>query len=168
MLSFVVAMTEDYVIGNHSKLPWHLPEDLRWFKKITSSGTKTMIMGRKTFEALPKVLPCRSHIILTKNPSYHFKGENIKVFHDVSSIIPYIQSEEEYYVIGGSEIFSLLFPYAKRIYLTIIHAVFEGDTYFPKFNKSEWIVTDCIEGTVDEKNKYAHTYLILDSKFYGF
>lgn len=162
MLSFVVAMTEDYVIGNHGKLPWYLPEDLRWFKKITSSGTKTMIMGRRTFESLPRILPGRNHIILTKNSCYPAKGENIRVLHDIISLAPYIQSKEEYYVIGGSEVFSLLFPFTSRIYLTIIHHNFQGDTYFPKFNKNEWKVAECIEGTIDEKNKYAHTYLVLN------
>ncbi|MCM8710203.1 dihydrofolate reductase [Clostridium sp. SYSU_GA19001] len=164
MLSFIVAMSENYVIGKNGNVPWHLPADLKIFKEITSSGTKTMIMGRKTFESLPKVLPGRKHIILTGNKDYKVNDSNIEVIHSIDELTPYINSFEEYFVIGGGEIFSLLFPYVKRLYLTIIHHDFEGDTYFPNFDKSQWKVTKLHEGKIDADNKYKHTYLLLEWK----
>jgi dihydrofolate reductase len=162
MLSFVVAMSENYVIGKAGSLPWHLPEDLRKFKEITSSGSKTMIMGRKTFESLPKVLPGRKHIILTRDKNYKFDDANIEVIHHLEALKPYVDSKEEYFVIGGGELFSLLLPCTKRIYLTILHQDFEGDTYMPQFDPKNWTVVETYEGTVDENNKYKHTYLTLE------
>lgn len=155
-------MSENYVIGKDGNLAWHLPSDLKKFKEITSSGSRTMIMGRKTFESLPKVLPGRKHIVLTKNVDYKINDINVEILHSIKELSPYINSSEEYFVIGGGKIFSLLLPYTKRMYLTIIHHPFEGDTYFPKFDKSQWKVIECSEGKVDEENKYRHTYLILD------
>jgi dihydrofolate reductase len=155
-------MSENYIIGKEGQLPWYLPEDLKFFKEITSSGTKTMIMGRKTFQSLPKVLPGRKHIILTRNTDYEVEDENVEVVYSIDSLKPYIDRKEEYYVIGGGEIFELLFPFTERLYLTIIHHHFEGDTYFPKFDKSTWKIVNSYEGKVDENNKYNHTYLILD------
>lgn len=163
MLSFVAAISENYVIGREGTLPWYLPEDLKKFKEITSSQSKTMIMGRKTFESLPKILPGRKHIVLTSNPDYKIIHTDVKVVHNLEDLSPYINNDEEYFVIGGGEVFKTLLPYAKRIYLTIIHEKFEGDTYFPAFDKSKWKVTECYEGRIDEKNKYKHTYLTLDA-----
>lgn len=162
MLSFVVAISENYIIGKDGNLAWHLPEDLKRFKEITSSGSKTMIMGRKTFDSLPKVLPERKHIVLTRNTNVFIDDTNVEIIHRVESLKPYIDTNEEYFVIGGGEIFSLLMPYVKRMHLTIIHHHFEGDTYFPKFDKSQWKVSECSEGVIDQNNKFKHTYLVLD------
>jgi dihydrofolate reductase len=162
MLSFVVAMSENCVIGMGGTLPWHLPEDLKKFKEITSSGSKTMIMGRKTFESLPRVLPGRKHIILTRDKNYKIDDANVEVIHNLESLKPYTDSEEEYFVIGGGEIFSMLFPYTQRMYLTIIHHHFEGDTYIPQYEENHWKIIESYEGKVDENNKYKHTYLTLE------
>jgi dihydrofolate reductase len=164
MLSFVVAMSENYVIGKDGTLPWHLPEDLKKFKEITLSGSKTMIMGRKTFESLPRVLPGRKHIILTRDKSYKVDDANVEVIHNIEGLKPYANSQEEYFVIGGGELFSMLFPYAKRIYLTILHHHFEGDTYMPQFDMKDWKVVESHEGIINEKNIYRHTYLTLERK----
>jgi dihydrofolate reductase len=162
MLSFVVAMSENRVIGKEGTLPWYLPEDLQRFREITSSGSKTMIMGRKTFESLPRVLPGRKHIILTRDKSFRIEDANVEVIHGLEALKPYIDSEDEYFVIGGGELFTALLSYAKRIYLTIIHHYFEGDTYMPRYDENQWKVTESYEGKVDENNKYQHTYLTLD------
>jgi dihydrofolate reductase len=161
MLSFVVAIAENNVIGKDKSLAWHLPNDLKIFKEITLSGSKTMIMGRKTFESLPNVLPGRKHIVLTKNRDYKV-DDDVKVIHDVDAIMSYVASEEEYFVIGGAEIFKLLLPYTEKMYLTEIHESFEGDTFFPEYDKSEWKVKAKKEYQSDEKNKYRHTFLILE------
>lgn len=164
MLSLVVAISKNNVIGKNGSLPWRLPEDLKFFKDITSTSSKTMIMGRKTFESLPKVLPGRKHIILTKNKNFKINDEQVSVIHDIKDLQPYIEASEEYFVIGGAVIFKQLLPYANRIYLTRIHEDFYGDTFFPEFNENQWKTNILREGTVDEKNPYAHTYLILDKK----
>jgi dihydrofolate reductase len=162
MLSFVVARSENNIIGKGGTLPWHLPEDLKKFKEITLSGNQTMIMGRKTFEALPRVLPGRKHIVVTRNIGYKVDDDNVKVVHTLEDLQSYIDSEEEYFVIGGGELFTELLPYTKRIYLTILHHEFEGDAYMPEIDMKEWTIVDSYEGKVDESNKYNHTYLILD------
>lgn len=164
MLSYVVAVAKNNVIGKEGNLAWHLPDDLKKFKEITNSGSKTMIMGRKTFESLHKLLPGRKHIILTRNKDFNVDGDNVLIIHSIDALKPYIESEKEYYVIGGGEIFNILMPYTKRIYLTIIHQDFEGDTYFPEIKKDEWKEVERREGTVDEKNVYKHTYVTLERK----
>ena len=161
MLSFVVAVANNNVIGKNNSLVWSLPVDLKRFKDITMTQTKTMIMGRKTFEALPKVLPNRKHIVLTRNKNFKPNNKNVEILHDIKDLKPYIESEDEYFVIGGGEIFNLLMPYAKKFYLTIIHHDFEGDTFFPPYDEKDWSIIEHIEGTVDEKNKYKHTFLTM-------
>lgn len=161
MLSFVVATSENNVIGKDNTLPWHLPEDLKRFKEITMTKTKTMIMGRKTFEALPKVLPHRKHIVITRNKEYNSHHEDVEIIYNLHDLNPYIKSELEYFVIGGGEIFKMLMPYVQKLYLTIIHQNFEGETFFPEYNKSEWITIEEIYNHKDEINQYNYTYLTL-------
>jgi dihydrofolate reductase len=162
MLSFVVAVSQNKVIGRDNALPWHLPEDLKRFKEITMSKTQTMIMGRKTFEALPKILPGRKHIILTRNKDYTVSHDDVEIIYTLKDLNPYIESDLEYFVIGGGEIFKMLLPYTQKMYLTIIHENFQGDTLFPKYDKDEWIVLDEAKKHADEKNKYDYTYLTLE------
>ncbi len=162
MLSYVVAVSKNKVIGNDEGLPWHLTNDMKFFRQITLTGSKTMIMGRKTFESLPKVLPGRKHIVLTQNKDYKVDDENVQIIHSKDDLMPYVNSDEEYFIIGGAEVFEVMFPYTKRMYITEIHEDFEGDTFFPDYNQSEWKVKEKKEGIVDEVNKYNHTFLILE------
>ncbi len=164
MLSYVVAISQNNAIGYKGKLPWHLPADVKFFKEITSSGTKTMIMGRKTFESLPYVLPGRKHIVYTQNKDYRVDDENVEIIHTLDELLTYADSDLEYFVIGGAQIFELLFPYTDRMYLTIIHADFEGDTFFPEYDELDWEVKYKSEGVVDENNRYPHTFFVLDRK----
>lgn len=165
MLSYVVAISKNNVIGYKGKLPWHLPADVQFFKEITSTGTKTMIMGRKTFESLPGILPGRKHIIYTQNKEYHVNDENVEIIYTLDELLEYARTADlEYFVIGGAQIFELLFPYTDRIYLTKINADFEGDTFFPEYAESDWEVTCQREGVVDENNRYPHTFFVLDRK----
>jgi dihydrofolate reductase len=162
MLSFVVAIANNNVIGKEKSLAWYLPNDLKKFKDITMSGSKTMIMGRKTFESLPKVLSDRKHIILTNNMDYKVIDENVKVVTNLVELKPYIEAKEEYFVIGGGQIFKLLFPYTNKMYVTEIHEYFEGDTFFPEYDKTNWKVIEKREGIVDDKSKFKHTFLTLE------
>lgn len=161
MLSIVVAIADNNVIGKEKSLAWYLPNDLKKFKDITLSGSKTMIMGRKTFESLPKVLPDRKHIIITNNKDYKVMNENVRVVTDLDELKPYIEAKEEYFVIGGGQIFKLLFPYTNKMYITEIHENFEGDTFFPEYDKSKWKTIEKREGVVDDKSIYKHTFLTL-------
>ena len=164
MFSFVAAVGRNNVLGKDNRLPWHLPADVRHFKQVTMSGTRTMIMGRKTFTSLPRVLPRRKHIVLTRDRSFKVDHPQVTVVHDFADLLPLAAAREEYYIIGGAEIFRLFFPYTQKIYLTVIDADFAGDTFFPDYNKNEWQVTWQQEGVVDEKNLSPHTFFILERK----
>lgn len=164
MLSFVVAVSQNNVIGKDNSIVWHLPSDLKRFKEITLSESKTIIMGRKTFEALPYVLPGRKHIILTRNKNYKVENEAVTIINDIASLKPMIAAEEEFFVIGGGEIYKLLMPYAKKLYLTLIHENFSGDTFFPDYKIFQWNVIKKQEGVYDENNQHKNTFLILERK----
>lgn len=140
----IAALSENNVIGKDNKLPWHIPEDLKRFKKLTSGSP--VIMGRKTFESildfLKKPLPDRVNIIITRNKNYEYKGINNHDVKLVSSIKDAIKEAEKYsekvFVIGGAQIYKLAMPFATDMELTLVHKEVEGDTFFPKFDKSEW------------------------------
>ncbi|WP_139906009.1 dihydrofolate reductase [Clostridium thermarum] len=156
MLSAVAAIGNNNVIGGNNGLLWHLPADLKKFKAITMAGSRTMIMGRKTFESLPGVLPGRKHIVLTNNTDFHVESDNVEVVHSIEEVGPYIQSEEEYFVIGGGQIYKLLMPYTSKMYITRVYGDFVGDTYFPEWDESQWKIIDRVEGVQDEKNRFRH------------
>ena len=136
MLSIIVAIANDNVIGKDNKLIWHLPEDLKRFKSLTTGHT--IIMGRKTFESLGRILPNRKHVILCNDMEMNIDDENVEILEDISMLQKYIDSEEENFVIGGATIYKLLMPYANKLYITKINESFEGDVYFPKINEEEW------------------------------
>lgn len=158
MISFVVAMDEKRLIGSNNELPWHLPADLQHFKKVTMG--KPIVMGRKTYESIGRPLPGRENIILTRDSSYQVEG--CTVIHTVEEALN--RKEEELCVIGGAEVFKLFMPFADRMYITKINSTFEGDTYFPEFSESEWSLVSKTDGTMDEKNKYPHEFLVFDKK----
>ncbi|WP_411681684.1 dihydrofolate reductase [Clostridium thailandense] len=164
MLSFVVAVAKNNVIGIDNKMPWYLPNDLKKFKEVTTSKTKTMIMGRKTFESLPQILKDRHHIVLTRDKNYKSDDKRVTIINSQEQLEPYIKDEKEYFVIGGEEIFSLLFPYASRMYLTEIDEDIEGDTFFPEYDEKEWKVIEVKEGILDEENKHVHVFKTLERK----
>jgi dihydrofolate reductase len=165
MLSIVAAIAENNIIGRDNSLLWSLPEDLERFKKITLSGSKTMIMGRKTFESINRILPGRRHIILTRNKAFKVDDENAVIVHSLEDLKPFIESEKEYFIIGGGEIYSLLLPYAKKMYLTKVDGEFYGDTFFPEFNKNEWRVLSCEDNKVSELCKYDTTFMLMEKVY---
>ena len=136
MLSTIVAIANNNVIGKDNKLIWHLPEDLKRFKQITTG--KNIIMGRKTFESLGRVLPNRKHIILCNDMEMDIDNENVEILDDISKLDKYINSDEENFVIGGATIYKLLMPYVNKLYITKINHDFEGDVYFPEIKEAEW------------------------------
>lgn len=157
MLSIIVAKSKNNVIGKNNTLIWHLPEDLKRFKSLTTG--KTIIMGRKTFESLGRVLPNRKHIVLTKNTDFKVDNEMVKIIHDVNDLQEYINSEEECFVIGGGVIYNILMPYANKIYATVINENFDGDTFFPKIDENKWKLVNKEKGLKNENNPYDYEYL---------
>lgn len=161
MISYVVAISRNNVIGKDNELPWCLPKDLQKFKEITTDGSKTIIMGRNTFESLPKILPDRHHIVLTRDKNYKIEDDRVTVISNLEDIRLLINDVKEYFVIGGGEIFNLLFPYTAKMYITQIDYDFAGDTFFPEYNESEWKVIEEKKGVVDKDNKYNHRFIVL-------
>lgn len=157
MLSMIVAVANNNVIGKDNKLIWRLPEDLKRFKSITSG--KTIIMGRKTFESLGRVLPNRFHIVLTKNKEYKFEHEQVKVMYDSNELKEYIDSEEECFVIGGEAIYKMLMPLCTKLYITKLYEDFEGDTYFPEIDENVWKIEKREKGIKNEENPYDYEYI---------
>ena len=129
MLSIIVAISENNVIGKDNKLLWHLPEDLKRFKELTTGHT--IIMGRKTFESLGKVLPNRKHIVITRDKDYNEKNENVEIINDINAIYKYVNDDEENFVIGGAIIYNQLIKITKKMYITKIYEKYDGDAYFP-------------------------------------
>ena len=133
IVTLVVARAENGAIGRNGKLPWYLPDDLRHFKAITMGAP--MVMGRRTFESLPGLLPGRRHIVLTRDPAWHAEGA--EVASDVADAVR-ISDAQHLSVIGGAEIFRLFLPLADRIELTEVHAEPEADTFLPPFDPAHW------------------------------
>ena len=157
MLSIIVAKAKNNIIGKDNNLIWHLPEDLKRFKELTTGHT--IIMGRKTFESLGRVLPNRKHIVFTQNPDFKVDDENVEIVHSLLQIQEYIESEEEVFVIGGAMIYGLLMPYVTKMYITQINQDFEGDVFFPKVNPEKWEIIDRQKGIQDENNELDYEYI---------
>lgn len=161
MISLMVAMDEKRLIGKNNALPWYLPADLQYFKRVTMGHP--IVMGRKTFESIGRILPGRENVIVTRN--HDFQVEGCTILHDVSEIKTFADnSEQEVFVIGGAEIFQAILPVTDRLYITQIHEEFEGDTYFPVINETEWESVVTIPGVIDDKNIYAHDFIVLRKK----
>ena len=162
MLSLIVAKAKNNIIGKDNKLIWHLPEDLKHFKEITTGHT--IIMGRKTFESLGRVLPNRKHIVLCNDSILKIEDENVEVVHSLLQIQDLIEGEEEAFVIGGAMIYNFLMPYVKKMYVTQIDKEFEGDAFFPKINEEEWQVIDTQKGIQDENNNLDYQFITYKRK----
>jgi len=162
MISFLVAMDQNHVIGHKNDMPWHLPLDLKFFRELTTGHT--IIMGRKTFDSIGRVLPNRENVVITRQTQDFPEG--IKVIHDLNKIYEWDRAypDEEYFVIGGGHIFEQVLPHADRMYITLIEDEFEGDTYFPQFNEDDWILTKKEKGIKNDENPYDYYFLQYDRK----
>ncbi|MBO5397754.1 MAG: dihydrofolate reductase [Clostridia bacterium] len=157
MLSLIVAVAQNNVIGKDNALIWHLPDDLKHFKEITSG--KTIIMGRKTFESLGRVLPKRKHVVLCKSGSLEVDDDRVEILKDISELDKYIEDSEEHFVIGGATIYKLLLDKVNKMYITRINEDFEGDAFFPQFDEKEWKITEKIKGPRNSENPYDYDYI---------
>lgn len=140
-IKMIVCVSKNGVIGNNNKLIFNIKEDLALFKKRTLN--KTIIMGRKTFESLPGVLPGRKHIVLTNDINYRVDDERVLILNNIKSILDYIKNEEVF-IIGGAQIYKLFLPYTNTLYMSCVDEIVEGDTYFPKLN-NDWEISEIEE-----------------------
>lgn len=160
MITMIAAAAENNALGKDNDLVWHLPDDFKRFKRLTSGHH--IIMGRKTFESFPKLLPDRTHVIITRKEDY--SPENTIVVHSMEEALKVSKQDDQAFIIGGGEIYKMGMEYADRIELTRVHGEFEADTHFPEIDKSEWgIVKDQFHDK-DEKHDYSFTYLTYERK----
>jgi dihydrofolate reductase len=145
-LSIIVAIAKNRVIGLNNNLPWHLPEDLKRFKALTMGHH--IIMGRKTFESLGRLLPGRTTVIVTRNKSYHVDGAIVT--HSLQEAIDNCGNDDEVFLIGGAELYQQSLKLAKKLYITEINAEFEGDAFLPEFDLNAWQEV-CRESHTSEK-----------------
>ena len=156
MLAFVWAEDKNHLIGKEGKLPWYLPNDLQFFKDLTSY--QTIVMGRKTFEGMGKrLLPNRHTIILTHDKDYYVPGAEVVT--DYRDILLDAE-EEDMYIVGGSQIYQLFAEDVDVLYRTVIAAEFTGDSYFPTINWEKFSLVKTIEGMVNSENLFPHRFEI--------
>ena len=155
-IALIAALTPQRVIGKNNQLPWHLPNDLKRFHRLTQN--KTVIMGRKTYESIGHALPHRQNIIVTRNKNYNAPACEI-----VSSLEEAIKKShaEEIMIIGGESLYQQALPLADTLYLTYVETNCCGDTWFPKFSLSDWDKIESESFPADEKHPYAYTFVTL-------
>ena len=160
MLSHIVAVSENNIIGADGQLPWKLPNDFKYFKNKTWG--MPVIMGRNTFESLKKDLPGRINIVVTKKKDWH--PDNVFVVHDINEAIEKAKESDakEIFIIGGGEIFKQTIEKISRIYLTRVHTNVEGDTSYPEIDTSQWTLINAESFPADEKNNYPYTFEVWD------
>ncbi len=157
ILSLIIAVDENNLIGAKNDLPWNLPEDLKRFKEITMGHP--IIMGRKTFESIGRVLPGRENIIITRNKDYTAEGTT--VLHSIEEMINHVKNEDEAFIIGGAQLFKEAISHISKMYLTEIHQSFEGDVYLPELNIKNWNTESSEEFPKTETRPHSYRFSIL-------
>ena len=157
-ISLIVAAATNNVIGRDGGLPWHLSEDLKRFKRLTTG--KAIIMGRLTYESIGKPLPDRRNIVISSREGLEIDGCEVVASPDAA--IALTADDEEVVVIGGGGVYAQMLPMADRIYLTRVHASVDGDTYIPEISEDEWQVVDEENFPADESGQYGFSFVTLD------
>ncbi len=160
ILSMIVATADDNVIGKDNDMPWHLPADLAYFKKVTLG--KPVIMGRKTYESIGRPLPGRRNIVISRDENYQKEG--IDTVTSVEQALALVQNVEEIMVIGGGAIYKHCLPAATRLYITHIKASIEGDTRFPDYDDGSWQKVSSEVRDSDEKNAYQLDFCVYEKR----
>lgn len=154
MVSLIVAMTENRVIGRDGDMPWRLSDDLRRFKRITMGHH--IVMGRKTYESIGRPLPGRTSVVISRSANYDHA--DIRVARSLEEAFSIAKSDNEVFITGGAQIFALALPRVERIYLTRIHCNLEGDTFFPEVDWTEWQLTEDERHPADERNDHDYSF----------
>jgi len=162
VVSLIVAMSSNGVIGREGDLPWHLPVDLRHFKKTTMGHH--LIIGRATWDEVGKPLPGRTMVVVTRNRD--FSAEDVLVAHSMEEALPLVRDDDEPFIGGGAEIYrqALEAELVDRLYITRVHAEVEGDTFFPEFDPDDWLLVDRVDHPANEKNQYSCSFEIYDRR----
>ena len=160
MLSIIVAVSENNVVGKENKLPWKLSADLKRLKSLTMGHH--IIMGRKTWESLGKALPGRINVVITTDKN--FKAEGGVVVHSLNEALAYSSVDDEIFIFGGGKIFKEAMPLVNKIYITRVHSIIDGDTFFPVLDRSDWKEISREDFKADEKNQYNYSFLTLVRK----
>lgn len=157
-LSLIVALARNRVIGRAGRLPWRLPEDLKFFRRMTVG--KPVLMGRRTFESIGRPLPERQNIVLSRDPAY--RAEGCQVVQSLGAALAVASPATEVMVIGGAMLYARTLPQAERLYLTLVEAEVAGDVYFPAFDWRAWREDWREEHPADERHAYPYTFLRLE------
>ena len=160
LISLIVAMAQNGVIGRDNSMPWRLPEDLKRFRAFTLG--KPILMGRKTFESIGRPLEGRINFVLTRDRSWFAHG--VIVVHSVEEALTQASTSDELVVIGGAEIYRLVLPFARRIYLTHVHADVQGDITFPEFDATQWADVEYSSQPADDEHAYPVTFVTLERR----
>ncbi len=157
-ITLIAAAAENNALGKDNDLLWHLPDDFKRFKSLTT-GHK-IIMGRKTFESFPKPLPNRTHIVITRDSNYKIDFESCEVVHSLEAALKLVKNDRLSFIIGGGEIYAQGEPFANKIELTRVHTTFEdADTFFPEIDPTIWKLETEEHHPADERHSYAFTYM---------
>ena len=165
-LAIIVAAAENGLIGRNNALPWHLPGDLQYFKRVTMG--KPILMGRKTFESIGRPLPGRTNVVITRNPD--FSAEGIRVVESLAAAlrlaedIALVDGVEELVVIGGAEIYREALPLAQRLYLTEVHASVEGDAWLPEIDWADWREVQRERHAAEGNNPYDYSFVVYERR----
>jgi dihydrofolate reductase len=150
-LSIIAAVSENRVIGRKGGLPWNLPADQAFFKRVTIGHA--VIMGRRTYESIRRPLPKRTNIVVTRNPDFEAPGA--VVVDSLDTALEIAADDDEVFVAGGAELYREALPRADRLYLTLVHACVEGDAFFPEIDFSRWRLLDDVRHEVDDRHAHA-------------
>ncbi|MBT8433652.1 MAG: type 3 dihydrofolate reductase [Gammaproteobacteria bacterium] len=154
-LSLIVAMDDNRLIGNKNKLPWHLPADLAYFKRTTMG--KPVVMGRKTYQSIGKPLPGRRNIVITRDAAFSAPG--CEIANSIETALSLTGECDEVMLIGGASLYEQTLARATQLYITRIHHSFEGDTWFPEIDLSEWKQENCEDFEADHNNQHAYSFI---------
>lgn len=163
IVSLIAALAQNHVIGKNNDLPWHLPDDMKYFMQTTKKHY--VILGRKNYESIPdkfRPLPNRTNIVVTRQQNYQAPGCIIVHSIEEALAIARRNNEQEVFIIGGAEIYRLGMKYTNRMYLTEIRATIPGDTYFPEYKKGEWKETSRTHHGTDERHQYEFDFVIYE------
>lgn len=154
MIIMIAAVAENNALGKNNELVWHLPNDFKRFKSLTTGHH--IIMGRKTFESFPKPLPNRTHVVISRNKDYNPEG--CIVVESIEKAIAICPENETSFIIGGGEIYNLGLPFADQLEITKVHHSFDADAFFPEINKNDWREIATEFNPTDDKHQFAYTY----------
>lgn len=157
-LSLIVAMAKNRIIGADGRIPWHLPNELQLFKSVTMGHH--IVMGRKTYESINRLLPGRTTVIVTRQRDYAIPGA--KIAHTLEDAIAQCAGDSEIFVIGGGELYRAAMPLADRLYLTVVDAEPAGDTQMPAFNPAQWRLHSTQQFRKDERHAHGYRFEVHD------